>query len=108
MNLKHLTMDSCPDCSSPARREEFGYTHVNGGREEYKDFECGKRLHFIPNSLPKEWIEEVHPCSHTKEQIMIEMKRDKARLLIQAFVEKLDVDEKWKKELLGWRLGMWK
>jgi hypothetical protein len=61
MKLKYLTMESCPDCGCLAKREELGYTHVNGGREEYKEFDCGKILHFIPNSLPDKWIEELHP-----------------------------------------------
>lgn len=66
MKLKYLTAENCPDCGSPVKREELGYTHVNGGREEYKEFECGKMMHFIPNAFPNKWIEESHPCTRTK------------------------------------------
>ena len=106
MNLKYLTMEKCPDCGAAVKREEFGYTHVNGGREEYKEFDCGKMLHFIPNSLPEEWIKEVRPCPKTKEQQSKREKREKAKKAIEQFVEELDVDKEWKSDAL--RMVPWR
>lgn len=95
LNMIHET--SCPICSSPITEERREHRHCNGYYNEYRKFECGCVLHFSPNYMK---VIEDKICPNEEEEKIKRKKRQIATEKLKKYIEKLDVDHKWKEKKL--------
>ena len=94
MQLKYIKEERCVICQAPSVLErQPTRSHSNGGIQEERQFDCGRRLEYSPNFLRVEVIKE---CPKHPVICEINQKRDTATRLLREFIDQLDVDEAWK------------
>lgn len=100
MELNHITEKSCIDCGAKVVRETRKDKHTNGLWNEYKEYQCGKIVHFIPNyGLGSEPRVETQ-CPKTKKNRLKAEKRVNLKLHLIEVIEDSDADEEYKKTLI--------
>lgn len=104
--VKHIRDKVCPVCGAIAIHEGFtnyyndfpaGRVHCNGEQFEFRAFDCGLKIEWIPN-FSDQFVKA--PCSKSPEEVEKKAKRLIAKSKITAYIQKLDVDEGFKKSLL--------
>jgi hypothetical protein len=103
MTLKHIPDEVCPHCKAPANKEELGWTHTNGTRQEWRTFECGARLHYVPNFGR---VEQATPCPNDPQEITKHTERKALVQQLVAVVRAGDIDEDFRGRCLR-LLEMW-
>lgn len=97
MDLQDIKQVSCPDCGCTdvvsERRENC---HINGHWNEYKKFSCGFEYHFSPNHMKA--LKE-RECTKSSTFVAREEKRKEAHRKLKNYINKLDVDDKYKEKL---------
>lgn len=94
MNLTEIKQEKCPVCGSEVTAEVKNQRHTNGHYNEYRTFACGCSLHYIPNF---ERVEVEIQCPNSPNLVLIKEKRDKAIKLLERYINRLDVDDFFKK-----------
>ena len=97
MQLEHIKEEKCLVCGSEVVAEQRRNLHTNGLYNEFRTFKCGKVLHFSPNF---ERVVTTFDCPNTLEETKKREKREKAKLVLYKFIEKLDIDDDFRQELL--------
>lgn len=108
MNFCYLKVAVCPICSAAPQQEgvEVAWTdggakvrvHANGQRWEWRQFLCGYRVQWVPNF---ERVEAVygHECRSAPESKAKQLKRESAAAKLKAFIDALDVDDAYKRDV---------
>lgn len=105
MDLRFIKTKVCPHCgcnvviSESVEADAFGkniLTHCNGGRWETRTFLCGYSVRYIPNFLEEE---ESGECRFSREYIERRKKRNKAEEALRMFINTLDCDDDYKRDL---------
>jgi len=98
MQLRHIKAETCPTCGAEAVYEERDTRcHANGTRGESRQFACGLKLSYSPNYQE---VRTCRQCDNDPELVAKRTARDAAADKITAFVNKLDVDDAYKKAVL--------
>lgn len=98
MQLRHIKDEVCHTCGAEVVSEtRETREHVNGDRWETRQFACGCKLEYIPNYRK---FQISRPCDNDPELVAKRAARDAAADKITAFVNKLDVDDEYKKAVL--------
>ena len=102
VNLKGITGEVCPICvSSLIVKEWKDHKHVNGYWNQYREFDCGYRLHFSPNFMRTD-KDKYSSCEHDPVIIARDEKRVVAKARLTRYIERyLDADNEWKVKLEG-------
>lgn len=96
MKLEHIKEEFCSVCGSVTEEEKRKHPHSNGEWNEYREFACGKILHYSPN-LTRVLVDVE--CPNTSWEKEKRQKRDNAKEDLLSFVEELDVDDGYKEEI---------
>jgi hypothetical protein len=100
MNL-NIKETKCPDCGcSEIKSEKREALHTNGYWNEYREFDCGLRLHFSPNYM-KTSQAKLYSCSKSKSALAKKQKRAEAVQRLNKYIKRLDVDDSFKGSLLN-------
>ena len=96
--IEHIKETACPHCGAKVKSESRQDQHCNGHWNEYREFSCGFKLHFIPNFM------EVFPKTECKnsEEVINRVKVDKKFLkeLVTSIEENKDISEDLKANLV--------
>jgi hypothetical protein len=104
MNLSKIKTDRCPICGAEAVKDEFGFMHCNGTRQEIRSFSCGKKLEYSPNFGQ---VRTIYECINHPDIKLKTDKQRKAKEELLRCIEKLDVDDDWKSRVRTCGLGVY-
>lgn len=105
MDLHFIKTKACPHCGCSVVIEEsvtpdaFGMsvlTHCSGGQWETRKFLCGHTVSYVPNYHKEESTGE---CRFNKAYLERQEKRKKAEEALKAFIDALDCDDDYKRDL---------
>jgi hypothetical protein len=98
MELKELKNETiCSDCGAVITSESRSNFHTNGHWNEYREFKCGRKIHFSPNFM-KIIVEVECPKNPTQKRKIAKQKR-----LVKAITEMVNksrVTKEYKERLL--------
>jgi hypothetical protein len=98
MHLEDIKDEVCPICGSEAIYEQKKLKHSNGHWNESRRFACGAQIDFIPNFMRSE-LSKLYQCKNDPDYIEMLSKRKKAKKSLQSYIEELDVDDDFKKQI---------
>ncbi len=96
MDLKHIEDETCFVCGAQIESETRKHKHTNGLWNEYREFTCGKVLHYVPNFKTVVIDKE---CPNTAGELKKRQRREKAKEKLLDYVEALKVDKGYKQEI---------
>ena len=106
MNLKHIKEEACPTCGSEVLKEFRSATmHINGTRQETREFECGLALVYIPN-FQNVGVPKWSYCSNDLKEIEKQKRRKLAKEKLVKYINKMKTDDAFKKDLqvaISWK-----
>lgn len=88
--------EECPDCGARYREYKLGTRHVNGLANERVLYACSKVLKYVPNFKD---TKEVYNCRFSEEFKERRRKRLKVCGQLVKFLEDMDVDAEFRKEI---------
>jgi len=97
MQLVHLVEENCPTCGARTKACEQSWRHTNGAWQEYRTYECGFRVEFIPNFMKSY---PCDPCQRSTEYTDKMAKRELAIDQLMELVRELDIDGAFRDNML--------
>ena len=98
MNLVHLKKDNCSVCGAVTTEESQTGRHTNGQWFERKRYKCGHVIEWSPNFSKQMTIQE---CPKHEDEMEKQELRRNAKERLQRYIDRLDVDEDYKNQLLS-------
>ena len=96
MELNDIQEKTCAHCGAAIVSESVRSVHTNGHGFEVREFKCGREVAFIPNFMR---VEVKRECPKAKSETKKTDKRKQAFAALTDFIDGLDVDATWKKDV---------
>lgn len=91
--LKRIKDTVCPECGARCYKSMQSSQHTNGQWNEYREFQCGYKIHYSPNFQK---LNVERRCPNSVDFKAIQLKRDKATKKLLRSIDRLDVDTTFK------------
>jgi len=96
--LQEMIYNQCPTCGARVTTITQKSKHCNGHWNESIGFECGCKIDFFPNFMREE---VMRVCPRDPNEINKKQKRVIAQKKLEKYVNKLDVDDEFKKNIIN-------